>query len=363
MIIISFVSRLLLYTFAFTAVKTVIDLKKNPVKRFVVLLSLLILMVSCNRNPLKINVSAVSVDLKIKHLDVDLLKLNQDQIQEALPELKRSYGEFFDIFTYRMIGIGGQEQEDFHELLSAFVSDTVLIRKLKPQVAEKIDTLRIRNDLEDAFRHYRYYFPQKPVPVIYTCISGLNQSVVTSTNLIGISLDKYLGVTSRFYEQMALPLYKRRNMHPAKIVPDALYAWAVTEWPKADNANSLLSRMIQEGKTMYFLDAMLPEVHDTLKIGFTRKQIEFCKKNEAPMWTYLAEHKLLFSTDRMGIKGYTDDGPYTSSFGNQSPARTGVWLGWQIVRSYMEQHPEVKLPDLMDNQDYQEILNQSGYQP
>ena len=81
------------------------------------------------------------------------------------------------------------------------------------------------------------------------------------------------------------------------------------------------------------------------------------------MWTFLAEHKLLFSTDRMSVKRFIDDGPYTSAFTDQSPARTGAWLGWQIVRSYMKQNKDVKLADLMNNTDFQGILNNSEYQP
>lgn len=142
-----------------------------------------------------------------------------------------------------------------------------------------------------------------------------------------------------------------------------MYAWATTEWPKADEGNSLLSQMIHEGKVMYFLDAILPELSDTLKIGFTKRQLDFCKESEASMWAFLAEHKLLFSTDRMSIKRFMDDGPYTSAFTDQSPARTGTWIGWQIVRSYMKEHKEVKLADLMEMKDFQAILNQSGYQP
>jgi hypothetical protein len=261
-----------------------------------------------------------------------------------------------------MIGIGGTEQAQFVEMLNSFVSDT-LIQHLKTTVPEKIDTVELRNDLEIAFKHYKYYFPAKDPPIIVTCISGFNQSVITSEKLIGISLEKYMGGESLFYERLALPGYKRKNMHPEKIVSDVMYAWAVTEWPKTENTNSLLSQMIQEGKMMYFIDAMLPDLHDSIKIGFTEKQLEFCKKDEAAMWTYLAEHKLLFSTDRMNIKHFIDDGPYTASFSEQSPARTGTWIGWQIVRSYMAKHPEKKLNDLMSNNDSQGILNQSGYQP
>ena len=296
------------------------------------------------------------------HFDVDLLKLKHDEVTPEIPVLKEKYDDFFDIFTYRMIGIGGADQENFPEMLYSFISDT-LIQQLKTDVAEKMDTVQFRKELTNAFKHYRYYFPEKEIPVIYTCISGFNQSVVVAEHLVGVSLDKYLGAASPFYEQLGLPVYKRRNMHQGRLVPDVLYGWAISEWPKADQANNLLSQMIQEGKMMYFLDAMLPGLDDTLKIGYTQKQMEFCKKNEASMWTFLAEHKELFTTDRMNIKRYIDDGPYTASFSEQSPGRAGVWLGWQIVRSYMKEHPKVKLPELLRNPDYQGILNQSGYQP
>lgn len=332
------------------------------VKKFIFLIGFVALLASCSHNPLKIDVSGVKVDLKIRHLEMDLLSKNPQELQNIIPELKKSYGDFFNIFTYQMIAIGGTDQPNFDELLNKFVTDT-LIQDLKKKVPETIDTTKLRDELADAFKHYRYYFPEKKIPVVYTCISGFNQSVVTSTNLIGVSLDKYMGAGNEYYRELGLPGYKRRNMTFQRIVPEMMYAWAVTEWPKPDKAENLLTQMIYEGAMMYFVDAMLPDLNDTLKMGYTKRQLDFCKANEAGMWTYLAEHKLLFTTSRMSVKRFMDDGPYTSSFTEKSPGRAGAWLGWQIVRSYMKKHPDVKLPDLLKNQDYQGILNQSGYQP
>lgn len=317
---------------------------------------------SCSRNPLKVDLSGVSVNLKIKHLDADLLKLKPEEMPTAIPVLKKSYGDFFDIFTYQMIAIGGAEQPNFVQMLNSFVTDSV-IRQSAASVAQNIDTVKFRSELETAFRHYKYYFPEKEIPRIYTCISGFNQSVVIAQNILAVSLDKYMGVKSPYYEKLGLPAYKRRNMHPGKMVPEMMQAWADGEWPKSDKENTLFSNMIQQGKILYFLDAMFPEMNDTLKVGYTQKQLDFCRNNEAKMWTYMAEHKMLFTTDRMSIKRFIDDAPYTASFSEESPGRTGAWLGWQIVRAYMKAHPEKKLPDLMNNQDFQGILNQSGYQP
>ncbi len=329
-------------------------------KRPVFFVLLFLAGLSCSRNPLKIDVSNISLDLKIDHFEKDLAGLPVDSAK--INFLTTKYGEFFDIFTRRMIWIGGPEDENFTADLQKFATDT-LITKLNGLVAERIDFERLQADLETAFKHYKFYFPEKEIPRIVSCVSGFNQSVVTADKLIGISLDKFLGGDSPYYLRLGLPEYKRRRMNPENILPETMMAWAATEFPKTDEGSNLLSNIIYQGKLMYFLDAMLPSAHDSLKIGYTEKQLDFCSKSEESMWAFLAGHKLLFSNQRMDVKRYVDDGPFTNSFTNESPGRTGVWLGWQIVRAYMKKNPETSLSQLMQNQNYQEILSNSGYQP
>jgi uncharacterized protein YjaZ len=56
------------------------------------------------------------------------------------------------------------------------------------------------------------------------------------------------------------------------------------------------------------------------------------------------------------------DGPFTSGFAEESPARTGSWLGWQIVKDYMDNN-DVTLKELLKDTDSQKILEKSGYKP
>lgn len=329
-------------------------------RKYLAVFLLLFAGVSCSRNPLKIDISDISINLQVGHLWKDL---SGGAIDSAKVDfLAKEYGAFFEIFTRRMIWIGGPEEENFIANLQKFATDTMIVR-LNRLVTERIDEKKLQSGLENAFKHYNYYFPEKEIPQIVGCISGFNQSVVTADQLIGISLDKFLGRDFPDYAQLGLPLYKRRRMAPENIVPETMMAWAMTEFEKNDNATNLLSYMVYHGKLMYFLDAMLPSVHDTLKIGYTEKQLDFCLKSEPGMWAFLAEHKLLFSSQRMDVKRFIDDAPFTNPFTNESPGRAGVWLGWQIVSAYMKKNPEVDLPRLMQNHDYQEILRKSGYQP
>jgi hypothetical protein len=262
-----------------------------------------------------------------------------------------------------MIKIGGIGDDMFFNELKRFVTDT-MIQNVNYLVQEEFgDFSKTEKKINKAFRHYKYYFPQKEIPTIYTCVSGFNQSIVIADKLIGISLDKYLGNNCHYYDMLGIPKYKQQKMYHNKITSDIIHGWASTEFTKSNNESNLLSVMIYEGKLLYFLDAMLPQTNDTIKIGYTKEQLLWCKKNEAEMWTNLVENKKLYASARMDIKRLIDNSPYTNGFPRESPGRTGVWIGWQIIRSYMEQNKNVSLPQLMESNDSQKILNSSNYFP
>jgi len=327
------------------------------------LILVLIIITSCQRNPLKVDVSGVDLKLTIKRLDRDIFSVTPDNRLTTIPILKQKYGSFFDAYNENVISIGNTSDSSYASYLNTFLTDSMRV-----QSKLKIDSVfnnmaDIEKKLEDGFRHYKYYFPGKTIPKVFTIISGFNQSVVMTSEAIGISLDNYLGAGCPFYMMLAIPKYKRENMFSAKIPTDVLYNWAISEFVFDETKNDLISNMVYQGKMLYFLDAMFPKEPDYLKIGYQPEQIEWCSKNESGMWTYLVEHRLLFNTDRMNIVRFIGPTPFTSVFTNDSPGRTGTWLGWQIVRKYMKKNPDVILQSLMSNNDYQKILNDSGYSP
>lgn len=334
------------------------------VLRLIFVFSLLPFLIACNSNPLKVDVSKIENDIEIVRFDHELFSLPQQNSLNELLNLREKYPDFFDLFTYKVIRIGGIDDEHFSDLMTQFKSDTMITDVLTLVENEFPDFEKTANQLNKSFKYFQYHFPEKELPTIFAYVSGFNQSVVTAENIIGISLDKYLGRDCSFYRNLSTtPQYKILNMHKEKLVSDVAYAWGVTEFEETNKATNLLGNMIHQGKLMYFIDALLPEMHDSLKIGYTAKQLEWCALNEAQMWINLVEKKMLYSGKRMDIIRYTNDGPYTNGFPLESPARTAVWIGWQIVREYMEKHPEITLSGLMQNSDYQGILNASGYFP
>ncbi len=321
-------------------------------------------VVSCKRNPLKVDISDIKNNIEFVRFGKELFSLPLNDTLAEMKTLHEKYPGFFDLFTYRIIRIGGIDEENFTRYMAEFLTDT-MVQNVKLEVEDEFsDFGKTEKEINKAFKYYQYHFPQKELPTVYTYISGYNQSVVTAENIVGISLDKYLGRDYKYYQLLSTtPAYKIKNMYPAKIPADVAFAWGLTEFPPKSEITNLLGNMVYQGKLMYFTDALLPETPDTVKIGYTKKELKWCENNEAEMWTYLVENKMLYSNKRMDIVRYINDGPTTSGFPVESPGRTGIWLGWQIVRKYMEEFPEITLPALMANEDYQGILNASGYFP
>lgn len=335
----------------------------NRYSLFLIIMTAFLGIVACNTNPLKVNISDIDVSLKINRFDQDLYAIPLDSIEKHIPLLEEKYSDFFNLYNNKIINIGSTNQEEYIKFLHTFLTDFTIHEIYKVTNKEFDDISWLEEELITAFKHYKYYFPEQSIPDIYTHVSGFNQSIVTAEDFVGISLDKYLGQQHDLYNAMGIPLYLRYKMEPKRIPIDVLTAWCITEFPFDDKKNNLLSHIIYNGKTMYFNNAMFPNTNDTLLIGYSLKQHEWCKDYEKDMWSYLIEHKLLFSSDLMDIKRFTEEAPFTSVLSQESPGRTGIWIGWQIVKSYMKQNPDVTLNDLMKNDNYQEILNLSKYNP
>jgi gliding motility-associated lipoprotein GldB len=335
----------------------------NLKRRFIFLLLLLLTLLACHRNPLKIDISNINLTIKIGRLDQDLFTVTQSNIHQAVPALQKKYDPFFTIYNKEILAIGNSSDSLYAEYLLTFLADSTVTKAHQKSDSLFHDFQPYTMQLELAFRHYKYYFPGNPIPTVYTYLSGFNQSIVTAPQAIGISLDNYLGSNCKYYNQLGIPAYKRHNMEPEKLVYDALYGFVSQQFEYKGNTENLISNMIHQGKLLYFMDALVPDGPDSLKIGFRSAQLDWCKANEPEMWSYLVEKKMLFSGDRMELVRFINYAPFTTPFGQKSPGRTGVWIGWQIVKSYMKKNPETKLLDLMKENDYHKILNESGYSP
>jgi hypothetical protein len=324
-------------------------------------------MNSCRKDHYKVSTSSIDVKIEIRRLEKDLFSRNPEDIAAAVPELKARYGGFLQLFSY-VINTGEISDPDFGEYLTSFCTDRQNNEVYEYTMKIFPDVRSLETGLATAFRHYLYYFPGSPVPGVYTCITGFNNSIITMTgdSILGISLDRYLGADCKYYPQLGIYSYLSARMTPGNIIPDCMYGWALSKW-EFDSAgyatDNVLSEIIHQGKLKYFEKCMLPGESDELIFGFTPGQMKFCRNNEQQMWQYLVEHDLLFKTDQFEIRKLIGEAPFTSYFTTESPGRAAVWIGFRIIESFMMKNPDVKLIELMTMNDIQSILEKSRYRP
>jgi hypothetical protein len=110
-------------------------------------------------------------------------------------------------------------------------------------------------------------------------------------------------------------------------------------------------------------DGLLPQVQDSIKMGYTTDQMSYCYKNEKNLWGFFAKDNKLYDNDLKLVSEFTSDGPFTRAISKECPPRIAMWLGKQIVKSYMEHNNNVTLEDLMNEKDMQKILLKSKYKP
>ncbi|MCK5536379.1 MAG: hypothetical protein KAI79_06095 [Bacteroidales bacterium] len=314
---------------------------------------------ACEKSPFDVDISHINVDFEIKRLDLDLFNEKSNNLEE----LKKEYSPFFDLYSYKIIRLGNPADSLFPIYLERFTNDRTIIDVRKKCAEIFIDISSLNNELMSAFRHIKYYYPEFSAPNVYTYISGFNQSVITDSAVVGISLDKYLGANCSFYQYLEVPMYMRNRMHPSKIIFDVVEAYARMDYAKEMQKSDLISTMIYEGKIQYFMAAILPEYSDTLKLNYSGSQLKWLLDSEADMWTYLVEHKKLFETQVLDIRKFIGEAPFTSAFGNNSPPHAGIFIGRQIVFNYMKNNPNLSLNELMFEDDAMKILQQSAYHP
>ncbi len=124
-----------------------------------------------------------------------------------------------------------------------------------------------------------------------------------------------------------------------------------------------LSAMLYEGKLLAYLDRVFPRTPDSLKIGYTDAQITWAEANQAPAWDMLVTEELLFSHRGGDVNRLTGESPSTKGMGSESPGRMGTWVGWQIVRAYLDRNPQTTLDELFAIQDPQVFLEASRWKP
>jgi gliding motility-associated lipoprotein GldB len=325
-------------------------------------LSIVLFLASCSKETeekcaTRPDVSSVNVDVRVTPLE------------DILPAIKTK-SELVSFFS------GHTELRDMFFNRPAYPSDSVFINELYNRFTNPaIDTLlmethrvfgdgeELKNQFDQAFTYLKYYYPNFQVPEILTVLTGLESDVYVSEKVAMVGLDYFLGETAKYKPYMHDYMLRRYNKN--FIVPSVMLLYGIDPAYNKTNFDdkTVLADMITYGKAYYFAKQMTPCVADSVLIGYTSDEINGSRKNESLIWSRFIEDEVLFATSHQVKQKFIAERPKTLEVGEKCPGRIGTWVGWQIVKKYMETHPQVTLPQLMEMTDAAKLFKESGYKP
>ncbi len=335
--------------------------------RILIYVLLFIVVVSCGKRK-DPDVSNIKLDLQLQRFDQDFFSIDTANVDVSLQKLHQKYPGFLQDFVFNILALPA------HPDSVGAVENGIkeFIRSYKPikDSSDKVftDFSKIESEVINGLKHVKYYFPQYKMPgKLITFIGPINSyGNIITTDAFAVGLQLYMGKDYSLYQseagQQLYPLYISRRFEPEYIPVSTIKNIVDDMYPDNSAGLPLVEQMIEAGKRLYLLDKLMPSTDISLKTGYTKSQLEGSYDNEAFIWSFFLQNDLLFKNDPAITKDYMSDGPKTAALGEASPGFIGQFVGWQIVKKWMEKNEETKLDALMAT-DPKTIFEQAKYKP
>lgn len=191
---------------------------------------------------------------------------------------------------------------------------------------------------------------------------GKRESIAFVDSVMLIALNHYLGQEYEGYSEW--PVYRRFVKAPDFMPYDIAEALVGTQYPYEEReGGTALSRLLYEGALTQAKMELVPDARAPYALGYRDEQYNFLAENEAQLWQTLVASDMMFDTSGLAADRLVSPAPNTSVLDVRAPGRAGRYLGWKIVKAYLQRHPETTLRTLLSPDFYHspDALAQSGY--
>ena len=317
----------------------------------------------CSKSRKLPDISHIQVPLQTFRYENDFFSLDTLKLNESLPVLAKKYGTFNDDFLYNILGtVKADANTDIRSFIQSYRPLYADVQKTFGNISQTSATI------QNGFRYLHYYFPTYKLPTKFiTFIGPINSYASIITNdAVAIGLQLFLGADHSLYKteqaQALYPTFISRKFDRVYIPVSVMNTVIDDIYPNKSLGLPLVAQMVEAGKRLYLLDAVLPTVADTLKIGYTKAQLADVIDNERAVWSYFIQADILYKSDPELTRDFINDGPYTAALGTNSPGRIGLFVGWQIVKKWMQKNPSTTMKILMEK-DPNSLFAEAKYKP
>lgn len=190
----------------------------------------------------------------------------------------------------------------------------------------------------------------------YAVVSPFSQSIYLSDSIMFVALNHYLGVDYPGYGYFEN--YQRITKTPKHLPYDIAEAIVKSKYPyQCKDGNTVLNVLLYNGAIMAAIMEIVPEADEAEAFGYSQEQLLWLKENEKEAWNALISRRLLYSTSQSDAERLVKPSPSTVILHHQCPGRAGRFIGYCIVKSFLENNKEMKVLQLLSPSFYND--NQS----
>ncbi|MCB9171210.1 MAG: hypothetical protein H6597_00700 [Flavobacteriales bacterium] len=335
---------------------------RRPAQVGVTVALALVLSVGCGTTTDRIGESGPPIDVPIGRLD--RLLFHADSIRPALLRAYAQYGTFYRTYVEDILHMAPVGDPRLPELMVGFTRDADW-RAAQMAVDSVLgDMASQQEQFGRAFARLHAAFPDSLVPRVVAFNSGFNYGIYPTDSVLGVGVEWFIGPQQKVITYLApdiFPQYIKDRMVPVMLVPSAVKGWLMVHYIPDIRGKDLLTHLVGTGKVLALLDALLPDVDPTRKFAFTADQLRWCMDNEYMIWKELVAKEMLFNTSSEVIDRIMNDAPFTNGFPRESPGHIGEWIGYRMVMSYLEEHPDMTFAELFRMHDPRAVLQR--YKP
>jgi len=308
-------------------------------KSILALISIILISVACKRDPLAVDASKTMVNIEYLALDSMLMQSDSVELLGVYQKMKESIPELFDYQVGYCFQIGKVNDTAFVSQFLEYKRDS-FIQKLEKEIEQKFPKpSQFNSRINTGFKHLKTHLPTVKLPKNVVYMNSLFASNAFSTETeIGIGLERYLGVKSPSIQRLpSEPFYTwvKEGMEAKFLERDALASWIMTHVVAEEDGN-LAQKIIRWGKIMYLTQAAFPDIDESILMRYSEEDFKWATENEYSLWKYLIDEELLFKLDEKIAQNLLADGPFTPGLPEKGPDRLGQYLGWRMVKNYME---------------------------
>ena len=308
-------------------------------------------------------IDEVPLTVEIGRLDRVMFRTGDSARTKSL-EAHATFGEFYRIYIEDILQGVPLEDPRLAMVLTRFTTDPdwVSVQQAADSVLGDLEPQR--REFENAFKRLKVLFADSLTPRIVAFNSGYNFGIFPTDSVLGVGVEWFIGKDHPVIGYLApenFPQYVKDRMRPEMLVPSAVKGWLLVHYTRDIRGEDLLTNLVETGKVMVLLDALLPDTDPALKFAFSNEQLAWCEANEYGIWKDLVSKDQLYSKRVEDIGRWMNDGPFTNGLPRESPGHLGEWIGYRMVKAYMKDHAEVTIAQLLALDDPRVVLKE--YKP